>query len=77
MKIDILEHKYIEEWKELLEQCFNNFENGKHLNSIPSLLVVIEYLAHMFISPRFQKYITSNKGKRKPPLRDQVHNSKA
>ncbi len=71
MKKDILEHEFIEEWKGLLEQCFDNYENGNHLIIIPNLFIVIENLAHMLITPRFQKYIASNKGKRRPPLRDQ------
>jgi hypothetical protein len=71
MKMDILEHKFIEAWKGLLEQCFDNYENGTYLITIPNLFIVIENLANMLISQRYQKYITSNNSKRKPPLRDQ------
>lgn len=71
IKVDILEHKLAEEWKELLKQCFDNYEKGTHSIAIPNLFIVIENIAHILISPRFQKYITSNKNKRKPPLREQ------
>ncbi|MCM3767747.1 hypothetical protein [Neobacillus niacini] len=71
IKKDILEHDFVKNWRELLKQCFDNYESGKYFVSIPSLFIVIENLGHMLISPRFQKYIASIKGKRRPPLRDQ------
>ncbi|EEK47178.1 hypothetical protein FO497_20510 [Bacillus cereus ATCC 10876] len=61
MKREILTHEFVKEWKELLGQCFDNYEKGNYLIVIPNLFIVIESLAHMVITPKFQKYITSNK----------------
>ncbi|BCD24387.1 hypothetical protein BC30090_3284 [Bacillus cereus] len=71
IKTDILKHELIKEWKELLLQCFDSYEKGHYLITIPNLFIIIENLAHLLISPRYQKYITTNKRTRKPPLRDQ------
>ncbi|EOP02067.1 hypothetical protein ICS_05701 [Bacillus cereus BAG2O-3] len=69
-KSTILEHRLVQEWREFLIQCFDNYERGNYLIVIPNLLIIIESLAHSLISPRFQKYISPNK---KPRLnvRDQ------
>ncbi|MCQ6520961.1 hypothetical protein NPX90_05390 [Bacillus paranthracis] len=71
IKTDILNHALIKEWKGLLLQCFDNYEKGHYLITIPNLFIIIENLVHLLISPRYQKYITTNKRTRKPPLRDQ------
>ncbi|PGA03597.1 hypothetical protein [Bacillus mycoides] len=56
MKQDILTHEFILGWKELLEQCFENYEKEQYYIAIPSLFIIIEGLAHMLVSPKFQKY---------------------
>lgn len=71
IKKDILDNQLIKEWKTLLTSCFENYENGNYLIVIPSLLIIIENLAHVLITPRYQKYMAQNTIKRKPPLRDQ------
>lgn len=73
MKTQILENGLIEQWRELLAQCFDNYEKGNYLIVIPNLFIVIENLAHILITPRFQKYINPDKkkGERKPALRNQ------
>ncbi|EJR17887.1 hypothetical protein LKL81_24275 [Bacillus paranthracis] len=70
IKTDILKHELIKEWRGLLSQCFDSYEKGHYLIVIPSLFIVIESLANMLISPRFQKYITTEM-KKKPSLRVQ------
>ncbi|HDR7847454.1 TPA: hypothetical protein QCY30_002128 [Bacillus toyonensis] len=66
IKSAILEHKLTQEWKELLIQCFDNYERESYLIVIPNLFIIIESLANILISPRYQKYINS---KRKISLR--------
>ncbi|HEF1906173.1 hypothetical protein [Bacillus thuringiensis] len=70
IKTNILEHELTKEWRELLIQCFNSYEQGNYLITIPNLFIIIENISHILISPRYQKYINPNKN-RKPPLRDQ------
>ncbi|MDC2866500.1 hypothetical protein [Bacillus sp. BP-3] len=57
----VLEHELVNDWKELLEQCFENYETGNYLITIPNLFIIIENIAHILISPRYQKYINPNK----------------
>ncbi|PEE81782.1 hypothetical protein [Bacillus toyonensis] len=57
IKSAILEHKLTLEWKELLIQCFDNYERESYLIVIPNLFIIIENLANILISPRYQKYI--------------------
>ncbi|PEY74459.1 hypothetical protein [Bacillus thuringiensis] len=70
VKSAVLEHKLAQEWKELLIQCFDNYERENYLIAIPNLFIIIENIGHILISPRFQKYIDP-KIKRKPALRNQ------
>ncbi|WP_074625613.1 hypothetical protein [Bacillus cereus] len=70
IKSKILEHRLVQEWRELLSQCFDSYEKGNFLIVIPNLFIIIESLAHSLISPRFQKYVDP-KIKRKPALRNQ------
>ncbi|HFJ9454131.1 TPA: hypothetical protein ACGW67_005453 [Bacillus tropicus] len=71
MKQDILECTMYEDWKELLKQCFDSYERENHLIIIPSLFIIVESITSQLISPRLEKYITTNKARRKPPIRDQ------
>ena len=70
IKTNILEHELTKEWRELLIQCFDSYEQDNYLITIPNLFIIIENISHILISPRYQKYINPNKN-RKPPLRDQ------
>ncbi|MDA2110313.1 hypothetical protein PDN20_14640 [Bacillus cereus] len=70
VKSAVLEHQLAQEWKELLIQCFDNYERENYLIAIPNLFIIIENIGHILISPRFQKYIDP-KIKRKPALRNQ------
>ena len=56
MKRDVLYHKIIESWKDLLEQCFNSYENGNYLVAIPNLFIIVEGIARMLISQKFEKH---------------------
>ncbi|WIG43107.1 DUF948 domain-containing protein [Bacillus toyonensis] len=56
MKRDVLDHKIVEGWKDLLEQCFNNYENESYLVAIPNLFIIVEGIARMLISGKFEKY---------------------
>ncbi|MCP1122944.1 hypothetical protein NKR74_06280 [Bacillus sp. 3103sda1] len=67
MKRDVLDHKLVESWKSLLEQCFNSYENGNYLVAIPNLLIIVEGIARMLISEKFEKYKT----KQRTSLREQ------
>ncbi|WP_369899768.1 hypothetical protein [Bacillus manliponensis] len=61
LKTTILEHELTNDWESLLEQCFENYENGNYLITIPNLLIIIENIAHILISPRYQKYLNPDK----------------
>ncbi|MGQ7776839.1 hypothetical protein [Bacillus sp. WC2507] len=61
IKTNILEHELINGWKELLEQCFENYEKGNYLIVIPNLFIIIENISNILISPRYQKYLNHNK----------------
>ncbi|EJV57008.1 hypothetical protein [Bacillus cereus] len=61
LKTIILEHELTNDWEKLLEQCFENYENGNYLITIPNLLIIIENIAHILISPRYQKYLKPDK----------------
>lgn len=56
MKRDVLDHKIVESWKDLLEQCFNSYENGNYLVAIPNLLIIVEGIARMLIAQKFEKH---------------------
>ncbi|MBU5219557.1 hypothetical protein KQI67_23125 [Bacillus albus] len=71
MKENILNCTMYEDWKELLKQCFDSYEKENYLIAIPSLFIIVESITSQLISPRLEKYITTNKTKRKPPIRDQ------
>lgn len=57
----ILEHELITDWKDILIECFENYERGKYLIIIPNLFIIIENISHILISPRYQKYLRPNK----------------
>ncbi|MEI4800562.1 hypothetical protein WAZ07_04330 [Bacillus sp. FJAT-51639] len=61
MKRDVLDHKLVENWKGLLEQCFNSYENGNYLVAIPNLFIIVEGIARMLISEKFKKYKTKQR----------------
>ncbi|PGW22242.1 hypothetical protein [Bacillus cereus] len=61
IKTNILEYELINGWKELLEQCFENYEKGNYLIVIPNLFIIIENISNILISPRYQKYLNHNK----------------
>ncbi|WP_459501100.1 hypothetical protein [Bacillus sp. C1] len=67
MKREVLDHKLVESWKGLLEQCFNSYENGNYLVAIPNLFIIVEGIARMLISEKFEKY----KIKKRTSLRGQ------
>jgi len=56
MKRDVLDHKLVGSWKGLLEQCFNSYENGNYLVAIPNLFIIVEGIARMLISQKFEKH---------------------
>ncbi|MDM5193622.1 hypothetical protein QUF93_13805 [Bacillus hominis] len=70
IKSAVLENRLTQEWRELIAQCFNSYENDNYLIVIPNLFIIIESLAHRLISQRFQKYINPNK-KQRLHVRDQ------
>ncbi|QWH42885.1 hypothetical protein EXW53_26795 (plasmid) [Bacillus mycoides] len=61
MKRDVLNHKLVRNWKVLLKQCFNSFENGNYLVTIPNLFIILEGIARMLISQKFEKNQTANR----------------
>ncbi|AFQ13849.1 hypothetical protein P9Y62_15960 [Bacillus thuringiensis] len=61
IKTNILGHELTKEWRELLIQCFDSYEKGSYLIVIPNLLIILENIAHILISPRFQKYLKPDK----------------
>ncbi|EOS8268467.1 hypothetical protein ABTI76_001041 [Bacillus cereus] len=71
MKQDILNCTMYENWKELLKQCFDNYERENYLIAIPSLFIIVESITSQLISTRLEKYIITNKQKRKPSIREQ------
>jgi len=42
LKRDLLTSERLADWRQLLEQCFENYEGGKHLICIPALLSILE-----------------------------------
>lgn len=65
VKEELLKNEFLHEWKELLEQCFENFEKGNYIITIPSLFTVIEGFAHKLIYPRYKHYEEPNE--KQPP----------
>ncbi|MDA1588999.1 MULTISPECIES: hypothetical protein [unclassified Bacillus cereus group] len=61
MKREVLDHKFVESWKSLLEQCFNSYESENYLVVIPNLFIVVEGIARMLISKKFEKYKTKQR----------------
>ncbi|OOR57142.1 hypothetical protein BGP34_14975 [Bacillus mycoides] len=61
MKREVLDHKFVESWKGLLEQCFNSYENGNYLVAIPNLFIIVEGIARMLISQKFEKHKTGRR----------------
>ncbi|MDN4873678.1 MULTISPECIES: hypothetical protein [Bacillus cereus group] len=60
LKSDIINHDLTSEWRTLLVQCFDSYEQGNYLIVIPNLFTIFEGVANSLISPRYKKIVQSN-----------------
>ncbi|WP_374219663.1 hypothetical protein [Bacillus bingmayongensis] len=60
LKSEVINHELTSEWKELLVQCFDNYEKENYLIVIPNLFMIFEGIAYNLIKPRYQKTIKAN-----------------
>ncbi len=55
MKENVLKNESLSDFHELLEQCFDNYENGNYLIAIPSLFSIVEGYANELILEQYKR----------------------
>lgn len=67
MRESLLQHDSLNQWKSLLNQCFENYEKKNHEIAIPSLFLILEGFSHHLLYPT---YLENNPKKPKASLNE-------